>query len=172
MPSAGKLARPVPLDGIIQENFENLERKDVDAVIEKTQREVMDLLRKTVRPEFLNRVDELIMFRPLSQGDVREIVKLQLHQLMQKLTEKDIHLVPSEELIKHISEQGFDPQFGARPIKRMIQRELLNELSRQLIAGTIQTGAQQVVDVFDGNIVFRKPIDEKERNGKRSKAEA
>jgi ATP-dependent Clp protease ATP-binding subunit ClpB len=147
---------------IIQENFENLDRKDVDAVVEKTQREVMDLLRKTVRPEFLNRVDELIMFRPLSQADVREIVKLQLHQLLTKLEEKDIHLIPSEELIAHISSTGFDPQFGARPIKRMIQKELLNELSKQIIAGTLETGKPMVMDVFDGKIVLRKPIDEKE----------
>ncbi|MFZ1695105.1 MAG: ATP-dependent chaperone ClpB, partial [Flavobacteriales bacterium] len=110
---------------IIQENFEGLKDNNIEEVIEKTQREVMDLLRKTVRPEFLNRVDELIMFRPLSQGDVREIVKLQLHMLLQKLEEKDIHLLPSEELIAHISSTGFDPQFGARPIKRMIQKELL-----------------------------------------------
>jgi ATP-dependent Clp protease ATP-binding subunit ClpB len=159
---------------IIQENFEDLERKDVEAVVEKTQREVMELLRKTVRPEFLNRVDELIMFRPLSQGDVREIVKLQLHMLLHKLEEKDIHLLPSEELIAHISTQGFDPQFGARPIKRMIQKELLNELSRQIIAGTLEPGKPQVIDVFDGRIVVRKPIDEKEKNGngkKKAKAE-
>ncbi|MBL7963357.1 MAG: ATP-dependent chaperone ClpB [Flavobacteriales bacterium] len=149
---------------IIQENFEGLERKNLEEVIEKTQREVMELLRKTVRPEFLNRVDELIMFRPLSQGDIREIVKLQLHMLLQKLEEKDIHLIPSEELIAHISTQGFDPQFGARPIKRMIQKELLNELSKQIIAGTLETGKPQVIDVFDGKIVLRKPIDEKEKS--------
>ncbi|MEZ4756479.1 MAG: ATP-dependent chaperone ClpB [Flavobacteriales bacterium] len=155
---------------IIQENFENLEKKDVDAVVEKTQREVMELLRKTVRPEFLNRVDELIMFRPLSQADVREIVKLQLHMLLAKLEEKDIHLIPSEELIAHISTQGFDPQFGARPIKRMIQKELLNELSKQIIAGTLETGKPMVMDVFDGKIVLRKPIDEKEKNGNGKKS--
>jgi ATP-dependent Clp protease ATP-binding subunit ClpB len=123
-----------------------------------------------VRPEFLNRVDELIMFRPLSQGDVREIVKLQLHMLMHKLEEKDIHLIPSEELIAHISTTGFDPQFGARPIKRMIQKELLNELSKQIIAGTLETGKPQVIDVFDGRIVLRKPIDEKEKSNGKAKA--
>ncbi|MBK8533513.1 MAG: ATP-dependent chaperone ClpB [Flavobacteriales bacterium] len=154
---------------IIQENFENLKDKDIDAVVEKTREEVMDLLRKTVRPEFLNRVDELIMFRPLSQADVREIVKLQLHMLLQKLEEKDIHLLPSEELIDHISTTGFDPQFGARPIKRMIQKELLNELSRQIIAGTLETGVPQVIDVFDGNIVLRRPIEEEGKNGKGKK---
>ena len=150
---------------IIQENFEDLDKKDVEAVVTKTQSEVMDLLRKTVRPEFLNRVDEVIMFRPLSKEDVRDIVILQLQRLTQKLVEKDIHLIPSNELIEHIVHTGYDPQFGARPIKRMIQKELLNELSRQIIAGTIGTGVPQVIDVFDGKIVFRKPIDEKEQNG-------
>jgi ATP-dependent Clp protease ATP-binding subunit ClpB len=155
---------------IIQENFENLQDKDMDSVVEKTQREVMDLLRKTVRPEFLNRVDELIMFRPLSHSDVRAIVELQLNMLLKKLEEKDIHLLPSEELIAHISTIGFDPQFGARPIKRMIQKELLNELSKQIIAGTLETGKPQVIDVFDGRIVLRKPIDEKEKSNGKAKA--
>jgi ATP-dependent Clp protease ATP-binding subunit ClpB len=155
---------------IIQENFENLQDKDIDSVVEKTQREVMDLLRKTVRPEFLNRVDELIMFRPLSHTDVRTIVELQLNMLLKKLEEKDIHLLPSEELIAHISTIGFDPQFGARPIKRMIQKELLNELSKQIIAGTLETGKPQVIDVFDGRIVLRKPIDEKEKSNGKAKA--
>jgi ATP-dependent Clp protease ATP-binding subunit ClpB len=155
---------------IIQENFENLQDKDIDSVVEKTQREVMDLLRKTVRPEFLNRVDELIMFRPLSHSDVRAIVELQLNMLLKKLEEKDIHLLPSEELIAHISTIGFDPQFGARPIKRMIQKELLNELSKQIIAGTLETGKPQVIDVFDGRIVLRKPIDEKEKSNGKAKA--
>jgi ATP-dependent Clp protease ATP-binding subunit ClpB len=82
----------------------------------------------------------------------------------------DIHLIEREELIAHISETGFDPQFGARPLKRMIQKELLNELSRQIIAATVETGQPQVVDVFDGKIVFRKPIYDEERNGGNGKA--
>ena len=134
---------------IIQENFEGLKDKD----------------------EFLNRIDDLIMFRPLSKTDVKAIVKLQLDQLMGKLEEKDIHLTPSEELVAHIVEGGYDPQFGARPIKRMIQKELLNALSTQIIAGTVETGIPQVIDVFDGKIVFRKPIGEKE-NGKGKKEKA
>ncbi|MCB0768574.1 MAG: AAA family ATPase, partial [Flavobacteriales bacterium] len=156
---------------IIQENFEKATDKDLDAVSEKTEGEVMELLRKTVRPEFLNRVDEIIMFRPLSRKDVRRIVELQLHLLMNRLADRDYILMPSEELIEHISNTGFDPQFGARPIKRMIQKELLNELSRQIIAGTIETDTPMVVDTFDGKIVFRKPIDEKE-NGKTKKEKA
>ena len=150
---------------IIQERFEDIDRKDREEVIETTREEVMDLLRKSVRPEFLNRVDEIIMFEPLSRTDVRAIVEIQLNQLMKKLEEKDIHLVPSNELMEHIISTGYDPQYGARPIKRLIQRELLNELSRQIIAGKVETGTPQVIDVFDGKIVFRKPIDEKERNG-------
>ena len=135
-------------------------------VIESTKAEVMTLLRSTVRPEFLNRVDEIIMFEPLTMKDVRAIVQLQLDMLMNKLAEKDYQLIPSAELVNHISEQGYDPQFGARPIKRMIQKELMNELSRQIIAGSVETAVKLVIDVFDGKIVFRKPIDEQEKNGK------
>ena len=122
-----------------------------------------------MRPEFLNRVDEVIMFEPLSHADVHAIVEMQLEQLMRKLAEKDIHLTPSKELVDHIATTGYDPQYGARPIKRMIQKELLNELSRQIIAGKVDTGSRQVIDVFDGKIVFRKPIDAKERNGAKKK---
>ena len=155
---------------VIQENFERMDASNSDEVIERTKREVLDLLRRTVRPEFLNRIDETIVFRPLTHADVRAIVELQLAALMRKLEEKDIHLTPSKQLVDHIAETGYDPQFGARPIKRMIQRELLNELSRQIISGTVETGVQQVIDVFDGNIVFRKPIDEAERsNGNSTK---
>jgi len=115
------------------------------------------------------------MFRPLSQGDVREIVKLHLHQLLAKLEEKGYSLIPSEELIEHIGSAGFDPQFGARPVKRLIQKELLNELSKQsdmyrTIAGTLETGKPQVIDVFDGRIVLRKPIDEKEKSNGKAKS--
>ena len=143
---------------IIMERFEKIDQKNREEVIESTKVEVMNLLRTTVRPEFLNRIDDIIMFQPLTRANVREIVGLQLDALMRKLAEKDIHLTPSPELVDHIAEQGYDPQFGARPIKRMIQKELMNELSRQIIAGKVETGVKQVIDVFDGQIVFRKPI--------------
>ncbi len=156
---------------IIQERFEDIDRKDREQVIAGARAEVMDLLRKTVRPEFLNRVDEIIMFEPLSRADVRAIVEMQLAQLMKKLEEKDIRLAPSRELVEHICNAGYDPQYGARPIKRMIQKELLNELSRQIIAGKVETGTRQVIDVFDGKIVFRKPIgEERKANGARKKS--
>jgi len=96
---------------------------------------------------------------------VRAIVKIQLDALMHKLAERDMLLTPSEELIDHIAHTGYDPQFGARPIKRMIQKELLNELSRWIIEGKVQANTPMVIDIFDGQIVFRKPLEE-EANGK------
>ncbi len=138
----------------------------------------MDLLRKSVRPEFLNRIDEVIMFEPLSRANVREIVKIQLDALMTKLAERDMLLTPSEEMVDHIALLGYDPQFGARPIKRMIQKELLNELSRWIIEGKVEVNSPMVIDVFDGKIVFRKPledeesVDGEEKKMKRKKAEA
>jgi ATP-dependent Clp protease ATP-binding subunit ClpB len=121
-------------------------------------------------------VDEVIMFEPLSRANVREIVKLQLDGLMAKLADRDMLLTPSEELVDHIAHMGYDPQFGARPIKRMIQKELLNELSRWIIEGKVETNTPMVIDVFDGKIVFRKPLEDEskvdgEEKRKRKKAE-
>ncbi|HRO40036.1 MAG TPA: ATP-dependent chaperone ClpB [Flavobacteriales bacterium] len=148
---------------IIQENYEKIDDRNHDEVLRKTRDQVMELLRKSVRPEFLNRIDEVIMFEPLSRKDVRAIVKIQLDALMHKLAERDMLLTPSEELIDHIAHTGYDPQFGARPIKRMIQKELLNELSRWIIEGKVQPNTPMVIDIFDGQIVFRKPLEEEER---------
>ena len=162
---------------IIQENYEKINDKNHDEVLERTRDQVMDLLKKSVRPEFLNRVDEVIMFEPLDRAAVREIVVLQLNALMEKLKERDMLLTPSEELVEHIARVGYDPQFGARPIKRMIQKELLNELSRWIIEGKVEAGTPMVIDIFDAppspsgfgggpKIVFRKPLaDEEQVNG-------
>ncbi len=162
---------------IIQENYDKMDERNHDRVLQETRDQVMVRLKESVRPEFLNRIDEVIMFEPLSRSDVREIVKLQLDALMQKLAERDMLLTPSEELVDHIATQGYDPQFGARPIKRMIQKELLNELSRWIIQGKVETNTPMVIDVFDGQVVFRKPLQDEEKvNGeekrKRKKAEA
>ncbi|MBS1546885.1 MAG: AAA family ATPase, partial [Bacteroidetes bacterium] len=163
---------------IIQENYEKIDDRNHDEVLRKTRDQVMELLRKSVRPEFLNRIDEVIMFEPLSRKDVREIVKIQLDALMKKLAERDMLLTPSEELVDHIAHTGYDPQFGARPIKRMIQKELLNELSRWIIEGKVQPNTPMVIDIFDGQIVFRKPLAEEavedgvEKPKRRKKAEA
>lgn len=163
---------------IIQENYEKIDDKNHAQVLEKTRDEVMERLKQSVRPEFLNRIDEVIMFEPLSRANVREIVKLQLDALMASLADRDMLLTPSEELVDHISRMGYDPQYGARPIKRMIQKELLNELSRWIIEGKVEVNTPMVIDVFDGKVVFRKPLQDEEKvNGeekrkKRKKAEA
>lgn len=143
---------------IIRENFEGMDETITDTVIEATRKEVFALLKNTMRPEFLNRVDEVIMFQPLSREHIREIVTLQLNILQKTLAKQDIKLTASEEAIDYIADIGFDPQFGARPIKRVIQKQVLNELSKQLLAGKVQRKTNMVMDVFDGKVVFRKPI--------------
>lgn len=141
---------------IIQDNFEKLEdATDIDAVIEKTKDQVMDLLRQTMRPEFLNRIDDVIMFHPLMKKEIREIINIQLKGLIQKLKDQQIDLKFSDYALDYFAEQGFDPQFGARPLKRVIQKEVINLLSKRIIAGDINKSNPIVVDVFDGIVVFR-----------------
>ena len=148
---------------IIQDNYAGMDERNHDEVLRRTRDQVMDRLKQSVRPEFLNRVDEVIMFEPLGRKEVREIVVLQLNALMAKLAERDMLLTPSEELVEHIAHVGYDPQYGARPIKRMIQKELLNELSRWIIEGKVEAGKPMVIDTFDGQIVFRKPLANEEK---------
>ena len=127
---------------------------------EKTKAEVMDVLRGHFRPEFLNRIDEVVMFNPLGKKQVKAIVEIQLKQLADKLKERDIELIVAPEALEHIATVGFDPQFGARPVKRVIQKQVLNLLSKQLLAGDVDTEQPVVLDVFDGQMVFRKPLKE------------
>jgi len=143
---------------IIHERFENALPSELEKVTEKAKFEVMELLRQTIRPEFLNRIDETIMFMPLTKDNVREIVQIQLEGLKRLLAEKEMSLFVSKDAFDHIAEVGYDPFFGARPVKRVIQKQVLNELSKALLSGTIDKAARIVMDVFDGKIVFRKPI--------------
>lgn len=147
---------------IIHEKFEGVSEMDYPRVSEQVKKEVMELLKATIRPEFLNRIDETIMFNPLSKGNVRQIVRIQLDGLKQLLNEQGIHLVISSEAFDWIADAGYDPFFGARPVKRVIQRSVLNELSKALLGGTIDKSHNVVMDIFDGKIVFRKPINETE----------
>ena len=140
---------------IIQENFEDIDMANRDAVIEKTKEEVVDLLMKQVRPEFLNRIDEIIMFTPLNKEEVTKIVELQINLLAKMLKEKSITFSATEHAIKSLADKGFDPQFGARPIKRVIQREVLNELSKEILAGNVSAQSKILLDSFDGKFVFR-----------------
>jgi len=147
---------------LIQETFEGKTEAEIPAATEKSKFLVLELLKQSIRPELLNRIDETIVFTPLSKDNVREIVTIQLNKLKELLTERDIKLVISDEAADYIALVGYDPQFGARPVKRVIQKQVLNELSKALLAGTVQTESTIVMDVFDGKIIFRKPIHEKE----------
>jgi ATP-dependent Clp protease ATP-binding subunit ClpB len=115
----------------------------------------MHLLRQTVRPEFLNRVDEIILFQPLLKSEIQGIVRIQLKGLSEVLATSGIDLHFSDYALAFLSEQGFDPQFGARPLKRLIQKEIINPLSKKILAGTIDRSQPVLVDVFDEMVVFR-----------------
>lgn len=122
---------------IIQENFEKITDANYFEVIEETKEQVLELLKKSVRPEFLNRIDETIMFRPLTKTDIKKIVGIQFQEIQKRLTEVGIKLQISEQALNRLAKLGYDPQFGARPLKRVIQREILNELSKQILAGKV-----------------------------------
>ncbi|MBX9850866.1 MAG: ATP-dependent chaperone ClpB [Cytophagaceae bacterium] len=123
---------------LIQENFADISEINKDEIVEKTKNEVVDLLRKTIRPEFLNRVDEIIMFQPLSKNEIRKIVDIQFRIIKQRLEESGIQIEASDDVLDYIGELGFDPQFGARPLKRVLQRMILNELSKEILSGKIK----------------------------------
>lgn len=154
---------------IIQENMEKMDEFNRDNMMDATKGAVMELLRKTMRPEFLNRVDEVVMFNPLTKTDVKKIVVIQLGMLQKKLEEMNIQLTISDYALDWISTKGFDPQYGARPIKRVIQKSVMDELSKQLLAGSVEKNSEIVMDVFDDKIVFRKPIKESEKSNGSSK---
>ncbi|HUR64766.1 MAG TPA: ATP-dependent chaperone ClpB [Chitinophagaceae bacterium] len=140
---------------LIQEAFDGVSEKNVDEATGKAKLEVMNLLRQTIRPEFLNRVDEIIMFRPLMRKEIKGIVQIQLNALKRLVAESGIQLQFSEYALEFLAEQGFDPQFGARPLKRLIQKEIVNQLSKRILAGDIDKSHPVLVDVFDNTVVFR-----------------
>jgi len=140
---------------IIQENLEHVTDTNRDEVFDRTKELVFDLLKKTIRPEFLNRIDEVIMFRPLSMDEIRTVVRLQLDIVRRMLEKNDVRFTVTDNAISHIAHLGFDPQFGARPIKRVIQKNLLNELSKMILAGTVTKEQEIVIDEQGGNLLFR-----------------
>jgi ATP-dependent Clp protease ATP-binding subunit ClpB len=148
---------------IIQENFEKVTEKNKDEVVERTKDEVMVLLRQTIRPEFLNRIDEVIMFQPLMKKEIKGIIKIQLDNLRQLVAQSGINLQFSDYALDYLAENGYDPQFGARPLKRLIQKEIVNQLSKKILAGTIDKTKPVLVDVFDGTVVFRNDLHEPEK---------
>jgi ATP-dependent Clp protease ATP-binding subunit ClpB len=139
---------------LIQEKFEKMDDRNREEMIVKTREEVMDLLKHTIRPEFLNRVDDIIMFKPLTLDEIRQVVVLQVSRVTGMLLQNGISMEVTEKAIDQIAARGYDPQFGARPIKRVLQRELLNELSRMIISGAIDKGKRIRVDTAGDNLSF------------------
>ncbi|MEZ5047240.1 MAG: ATP-dependent chaperone ClpB [Chitinophagaceae bacterium] len=140
---------------IIQERFETINETNMDQITESTKEEVMTLLRQTIRPEFLNRIDEVIMFKPLLKKEIKGIIKIQLDGLSNMLAKQGIKLQFSDYALSYLADNGFEPQFGARPLKRLIQKEIINLLSKKIIAGDIDKSKAILVDVFDGVVALR-----------------
>ncbi len=152
---------------LIQDAFDGVNEETVDEVTDKAKVEVMTLLRQTIRPEFLNRVDDIIMFRPLMMKEIKGIVRIQLQGLKNLVAQSGIQLQFSEYALDFLAEQGFDPQLGARPLKRLIQKEIVNQLSKRILAGDIDKTIPVLVDVFDNTVVFRNEALEMEKSGKK-----
>ena len=146
---------------LIQQNFEGVESEsDMFAATQTSKAQVIEALKMTMRPEFLNRIDEIIMFKPLAKDEIRQIVELQLNQLKNKLKENNnINLDYTDEVIDWLTLEGFDPQFGARPLKRLINKELVNKLSKRILADDLSTNGTVVVDSLGGDLVLRNQID-------------
>ncbi|MVZ62193.1 ATP-dependent chaperone ClpB [Sphingobacterium humi] len=139
---------------IIQENFSKLTDENRDDVVGKTKDEVFELLQKSIRPEFLNRIDEVIMFTPLSRNEIGDIVRMQFQRVQHQLAEQNIFLSASEEALDWLAQLGYDPIYGARPLKRVIQKRILNELSKEILSGKVSRDSIIQLDVFDGKFVF------------------
>ena len=143
---------------MIQQKFEAIANKNADErarIIDETKAQVLDMLKKTIRPEFLNRIDDIIMFQPLTQPQIEQIVRLQVNGIQKLLADQDVHLDVSDAAVKLVAQAGFDPEFGARPVKRALQRMLLNDLSKALLAGTVDKTKPIHVDVSGETLTFK-----------------
>ncbi|TXF76355.1 ATP-dependent chaperone ClpB [Chryseobacterium sp.] len=141
---------------LIQENFENITDDNVDEIVDKTKEEVFSLLKQTLRPEFLNRIDEIVLFQPLNKKEIGKIVHYQLRGFNKMLEKRGILMTATEDAINYITNKGYDPSFGARPLKRVLQQEVLNKLSKEILAGNVNDGDRIILDYFDeSGLVFR-----------------
>ena len=147
---------------IIQEQLANMNTENKGAILERTEQLVSDRLKQSLRPEFINRIDDIVMFQPLSEAHIGEIVKLQLKNLEKVLEKQNIVLKATDQALRYIAEQGFDPQFGARPVKRFIQKKVLSELSKQLLHQKVKPDSTVVLDAFGNGLVFRSPLRKEE----------
>ena len=139
----------------IQNKLSAINAENSRQVLEETRKEVLDQLKQSVRPEFLNRVDETIVFQPLSQDEIKEIVKLQFNMVKQMLTKNGVEIDISDNAAELLAKQGYDPQYGARPIRRVLQKQVLNELSKMILADNIDREKPISVDVKDNEFVFK-----------------
>jgi ATP-dependent Clp protease ATP-binding subunit ClpB len=156
---------------VIRSNFEGVEDKNLDNVADKTKEMVFSILKQSVRPEFLNRIDEVIMFRPLSKKDIKDILNIQLIGLKGMIGKQDIKVDFTEQLINWLSDAGFDPEFGARPLKRVIKKKVMHPLSKEMLSNKIIPGDSVLIDVFDGTVVFRKKTNNKIEGSEESQKE-
>ncbi len=140
---------------IIQDNFENVTEKNKEEIVAKTKEQVVEELKQTIRPEFLNRIDEVIMFQPLMKKEIKGIITIQLNELKNLVAKNGIDLQFTDYALDYLAENGYDPQFGARPLKRLIQKQVVNLLSKKILGGDIDRTIPVMVDVFDGMVVFR-----------------
>ncbi len=150
---------------IIHEKFDGIAEGEIERASETARIELLEMLKQTIRPEFLNRIDETILFHPLTRENITSIVEINLEKLREKLLEQDLDLVIKDDAFRWISEAGYDPFFGARPVKRVIQKTVMNELSKAILAGNIDGDNKIVMDIFGNQIVFRKPINQEEEIG-------
>jgi ATP-dependent Clp protease ATP-binding subunit ClpB len=139
---------------IIQKNFEHVDESNLIAITETTKIEVVERLKLSVRPEFLNRIDDIVMFKPLLKKQIRAIVDLQLNLTKKLLAEKEIGLVLTDKALDWLGEQGYEPQYGARPLKRLIQKEVVNALSKKILSGEVRKGQSVLIDEENGVLVF------------------
>lgn len=140
---------------IIQEQFERLNDVNEEEIMEQTSELVFEELKKHVRPEFLNRIDDVIMFTPLSRENIKDIVELNLQSVAKRLKKSDIELQWTDSALYYIAEVGFDPQYGARPIKRVIQKEILNKLSKDILASVVSSDTKIILDFKNGKVLFK-----------------
>ena len=144
---------------IIQENFENITEENQDEIVAKTKIEVFDLLKQTLRPEFLNRIDETVLFQPLRKKEIGKIVQYQLRGFNDLLLKRNIIMTATQDALNYLTNKGYDPVFGARPLKRVIQQEVLNKLSKEILAGTVNDGDRITLDYFEETGLVFRPVE-------------
>lgn len=140
---------------LIRERFAQINEVNREKVIDSTKNDVLEMLKQTIRPEFLNRIDELIMFTPLNEEEIEQIVKIQVESIKKMLANNGVMLDVTPTAIKFLAQEGYDPEFGARPVKRVIQRLVLNRLSKDILAQKVDRNSQIVIDVIGNDLIFK-----------------